>query len=48
MTIESNDKRELIKHRLDQADETIEDVRILIENNRFRTPDLAQLPLSRF
>lgn len=36
MTIESNDKRELIKHRLDQADETIEDVRILIENNRLR------------
>lgn len=36
MTIESNDKRALIKYRLDQADETIEDVRILIENNRFR------------
>ncbi len=36
MTIESNDKRELIKYRLDQAVETIEDVRILIENNRFR------------
>ncbi len=36
MTIESSDKRELIKYRLDQADETIEDVRILIENNRMR------------
>jgi len=36
MTIESNDKRELIKYRLDQAVETIEDVRILIENNRMR------------
>ena len=36
MTIESNDRRELIQYRLDQAEETIEDVRILIENNRFR------------
>ena len=36
MTIESNDKRELIKYRLDQASETIEDVRILLENNRLR------------
>ena len=36
MTIESNDKRNLIRYRLDQADDTIEDVRILIENNRLR------------
>jgi uncharacterized protein (UPF0332 family) len=36
MNIESNDKRDLIKHRLDEADETIEDVRVLIENNRLR------------
>ena len=36
MTIESNDKRDLIRYRLDQADDTIEDVRILIENNRLR------------
>ncbi len=36
MTMESNDKRDLIKYRLDQADETIVDVRILIENNRMR------------
>ena len=33
MTINSNYKRDLIKYRLDQAEETIEDVRILIENN---------------
>jgi uncharacterized protein (UPF0332 family) len=36
MTIDSNDKRELIRYRLEQANDTIEDVRILIENNRFR------------
>lgn len=36
MTIESNDKWELIRYRLEQANDTIEDVRILIENNRLR------------
>ena len=36
MTIDSNDKWELIRYRLEQANETIEDVRILIENNRIR------------
>jgi uncharacterized protein (UPF0332 family) len=36
MTIDSSDRWELIKYRLEQANETIEDVRILIENNRFR------------
>lgn len=36
MTIDSDDKRELIRYRLEQANDTIEDVRILIENNRFR------------
>lgn len=36
MTIDSSNRRELIRHRLEQANETIEDVRILIENNRFR------------
>lgn len=36
MTIDSNDKWELIRYRLEQANDTIEDVRILIENNRFR------------
>ncbi|MFO7881943.1 MAG: HEPN domain-containing protein [Kosmotogaceae bacterium] len=36
MTIENNDKRDLVSYRLDQADDTIEDVRILIENNRLR------------
>jgi uncharacterized protein (UPF0332 family) len=36
MTIDSSDRWELIRYRLEQANETIEDVRILIENNRFR------------
>lgn len=36
MTVESDDRRELIKYRLEQAEDTINDVRILIENNRFR------------
>lgn len=37
MTIESNDRDSLIKYRLKQADETILDVRLLIENNRLRS-----------
>jgi uncharacterized protein (UPF0332 family) len=37
MNIESNDKETLIKHRLLQADETISDVQLLIENSRFRS-----------
>jgi uncharacterized protein (UPF0332 family) len=36
MTIDSSDRWELIRYRLEPANETIEDVRILIEYNRFR------------
>lgn len=34
MTIESEDRNNLIKYRIEQAEDTIEDVRLLIENNR--------------
>ena len=37
MIIEENDRNNLIKYRLEQADETISDVELLIENNRFRS-----------
>ena len=37
MTIETNDKENLIKYRLEQAKETILDVQLLIENNRLRS-----------
>lgn len=37
MMIESTDRESLIKHRLVQADETILDVELLIENNRLRS-----------
>jgi uncharacterized protein (UPF0332 family) len=37
VTIESNDRESLIKYRLKQADETILDVQLLIENNRLRS-----------
>jgi uncharacterized protein (UPF0332 family) len=37
MTIESSDRDSLIKYRLKQADETILDVQLLIENNRLRS-----------
>ncbi len=37
MTIEKNDIKNLIRYRIDQAEETIVDVRILIENKRFRS-----------
>ncbi len=37
MTIDDNDKKNLIKYRLEEADETIEDVRLLIENDRLRS-----------
>ncbi|MCK9398454.1 MAG: HEPN domain-containing protein [Bacteroidales bacterium] len=37
MTIESNDRENLIKYRLEQAEETISDVQLLIENNRLRS-----------
>lgn len=37
MTIESSDRESLIIYRLKQADETILDVKLLIENNRLRS-----------
>ena len=37
MTIENNDRDSLIKYRLKQADETISDVQLLIDNNRLRS-----------
>ena len=37
MIIEKKDRDNLIKYRLEQADETISDVELLIENKRFRS-----------
>lgn len=37
MTIEADDRNSLIKYRLAQAEKTIADVQLLIENNRFRS-----------
>lgn len=37
MTIENSDRDSLIKYRLTQADETVLDVQLLIENNRLRS-----------
>ncbi len=37
MTIASSDRENLINYRLKQADETILDVQLLIENNRLRS-----------
>lgn len=37
MTIEEEDRRNLVLYRLEQADETIQDVKLLIENDRFRS-----------
>jgi uncharacterized protein (UPF0332 family) len=37
MTIEENDRENLIKYRLEQANETILDVELLVENNRYRS-----------
>ena len=37
MTIENDDRENLIKYRLEQAKETISDVSLLIENNRLRS-----------
>jgi uncharacterized protein (UPF0332 family) len=36
MSIDEKDKRELIRYRLEEAKDTIEDVRVLIDNNRLR------------
>jgi uncharacterized protein (UPF0332 family) len=37
MTIEENDRESLIEYRLQQANETILDVELLVENKRFRS-----------
>lgn len=37
MIIEDNDRENLINYRLEQAKETISDVKLLIENNRLRS-----------
>jgi uncharacterized protein (UPF0332 family) len=37
MTIENEDRKNLISYRLWQADETIQDVNLLIENDRLRS-----------
>jgi uncharacterized protein (UPF0332 family) len=36
MSLEDNERTELIKYRLDEAKETIADVQLLIENDRLR------------
>lgn len=36
MNIEKEDRKNLVRYRIEQAEETIEDVRLLIENKRFR------------
>jgi uncharacterized protein (UPF0332 family) len=36
MTLEDDDKNSLIQYRIEEAEETIEDVRLLIENGRLR------------
>jgi uncharacterized protein (UPF0332 family) len=37
MTIESEDRRSLIKYRIEQSEEAVLDVQLLIENNRLRS-----------
>ena len=37
MKVEDSDRESLIKYRINQADETVFDVQLLIENNRFRS-----------
>ncbi len=37
MTIEKEDRENLISYRLEQAEETIQDVKLLIENDRLRS-----------
>ena len=36
MTLDDNDKINLIRYRIEKAEETIEGVRLLIENDRLR------------
>ena len=37
MTIKDNDRIDLIKYRLQQAEEAVSDVELLINNNRLRS-----------
>jgi len=37
MTLEDNDRNNLIKYRIEQAEETILDVQLLIDNDRLRS-----------
>lgn len=37
MSIDNEDRDNLIKYRLEQAEETISDVKLLIDNSRFRS-----------
>ncbi len=37
MTLSENDRKQLIEYRLEQANETVSDVQLLIENNRLRS-----------
>lgn len=37
MTLEDEDRKNLILYRLEQAEETIQDVKLLIENDRLRS-----------
>ena len=36
MTEEKNERNNLIRHRIKEAEKTIEDVKILVENDRLR------------
>lgn len=36
MSLEENERNELIRYRLDEAKETVIDVQLLIDNDRFR------------
>ena len=37
MTLNENEKKNLIDYRLEQADETIQDVKLLVNNKRYRS-----------
>lgn len=37
MTLSESDRQQLIKYRIEQAEETIADVELLIKNNRLRS-----------
>lgn len=37
MTLNENEKKNLIDYRLEQADETIQDVKLLVNNERYRS-----------